>query len=690
MPPNLRSSIARVNQNKRVKAIALEVMGGRASVKLAGSSQVLYGLSITGGTVIAGQEVYVDYTTGQPVVHSYQEQTVSTTVTRIKTRVITTDPDFPGSGSSTQHTHTKEQIIDLLLPQTSEPQTGFYLTGYDDATGLFTSGSPTVSSGSPTEFSGNHNELDNLQGGKAGTPNPTMVSGGSEIIYTLNGTTYKAHIFTTSGSLILGNNVELEYLIVGGGGSTGGGVNGVCYDAPGGGGEVKTGTQEFSAGTISVIVGNETSGFNTNGNPSSLGNITCNGGNAGYVQGHGGASGDGHTGSARSGSTSGGAGGDNANSSGINGGNGTQSSIIGTPTYYGGGGAGAGYNVFGTPGLGTGVANSGGGGNGGNETHPNQKGFSGIVIVRYVYSDDWQAEFYHLKDNEYEFLQEIIATGGSNITGGSPIQEAPNDDIGYVRKNNEWASGDYRFTPTANSSESHGTTSNGSSITFAHTVTGGSDTILLVGVSSGNDAVTVSSVTYNGKALTKINEVGGGSFGRSQMWYRLLPDIGTYNVVVTFSGNTYGEAGAIAYDHVDQTLPFRNEVENTGADEITVVSSDGDLVVGMVSLWWNTSLGSDDAGQTSIWVATSDGSWQGLMSSKKGTESTILRWTLLTTYSSIMAISLHGSTGYQTALADYATGNYGLDSDANMKALYDLVMAMRTTLVNAGLMKGSQ
>lgn len=43
----------------------------------------------------------------------------------------------------------------------------------------------------------------------------------------------------------------------------------------------------------------------------------------------------------------------------------------------------------------------------------------------------------------------------------------------------------------------------------------------------------------------------------------------------------------------------------------------------------------------------------------------------------------------QAALAAYATGAFGLDSNANMQAMYDLVMAMRTVLVNTGLMKGA-
>ena len=43
----------------------------------------------------------------------------------------------------------------------------------------------------------------------------------------------------------------------------------------------------------------------------------------------------------------------------------------------------------------------------------------------------------------------------------------------------------------------------------------------------------------------------------------------------------------------------------------------------------------------------------------------------------------------QAAPAAYGTGVFGLDSEANMQALYDLVVAMRTAMVNAGLMKGS-
>ncbi len=43
----------------------------------------------------------------------------------------------------------------------------------------------------------------------------------------------------------------------------------------------------------------------------------------------------------------------------------------------------------------------------------------------------------------------------------------------------------------------------------------------------------------------------------------------------------------------------------------------------------------------------------------------------------------------QAAPAAYVTGAFGLDSNAHMQALYDLVVAIRTALVNSGIMKGA-
>lgn len=141
MQRNLRKTIAGVSQNKRVRAIALEVINGRATVKISGSSRPLYGLPVTGGEVVAGQEVFVDYTSGQPVVSSYREDApTSETVSRMRTRVVIPDPDVPLSGSD--HTHIQAQITDLihsatyirgrLVTMTGSPVDGDVITWDDD------------------------------------------------------------------------------------------------------------------------------------------------------------------------------------------------------------------------------------------------------------------------------------------------------------------------------------------------------------------------------------------------------------------------------------------------------------------------------------------------------------------------------------------------------------------------------
>jgi len=108
---------------------------------------------------------------------------------------------------------------------------------------------------------------------------------------------------------------------------------------------------------------------------------------------------------------------------------------------------------------------------------------------------------------------------------------------------------------------------NTASIAWLHTIGGGSNRMLVVGVtaeSSSSNAVQVSSVTYNGTALVKqIDEkatsTGGGFTSRVEIWILddvRLPGAGTYQVVVTFQG-TVAEtsSGAISLEDVDQSSP---------------------------------------------------------------------------------------------------------------------------------------
>ena len=118
-----------------------------------------------------------------------------------------------------------------------------------------------------------------------------------------------------------------------------------------------------------------------------------------------------------------------------------------------------------------------------------------------------------------------------------------------------------------------------SSRTFSHTIGSGSNRLLVVGVSIENDPTgpAVSSITYNGQGLTKIDSVevsSSGTMGRAELWYLLeadLPSSGSYNVVVTLSQSTNElAAGAISLTDVAQQAPeASNTNSNIGLDTIS-------------------------------------------------------------------------------------------------------------------------
>ena len=247
---------------------------------------------------------------------------------------------------------------------------------------------------------------------------------------------------TTNGGLTIGLGLEVEYLVVAGGGS--GGTAGDTSGTGGGGaGGLLQGRIQLSANNYQVVVGAggvapNTAGSSSvqgvNGQNSVFGNLTAVGGGGGgrfnqvgnaggsggggggrnwtsggagttsnsIVQGYAGGSARGETPTGRSagggGGGAGGAGGAGAQSSSVagNGGQGLANSITGTEVFYaGGGGGGAADNftaaVQGLGGVGGGGASStngtnglGGGGGGAGTFGRGGNGGSGVVIVRYL------------------------------------------------------------------------------------------------------------------------------------------------------------------------------------------------------------------------------------------------------------------------------------------------------------------
>ncbi|MEI6211880.1 MAG: Ig-like domain-containing protein [bacterium] len=270
-------------------------------------------------------------------------------------------------------------------------------------------------------------------------------TGGTVTNYTLGGTNWIAHIFTTVGStsITFAAGGTVEYLVIGGGGGGaggspqlyaggGGGAGGLITSVSGcysGGGTPGTGSTPNSAATVTagsyaVVVGGGgaaggSGGVGYNGQDSVFGNtgsefaIAKGGGgggrnSAGYAGGSGGGgatygniaggagtANQGFAGGNSGGADSGGGGGGAGNAglskdNGSHGGPGLPNTITGSSVMYAGGGGGSGDPANGNGGSGgggnyksAGTDGKGGGGGGGRET-VGGKGGSGIVIVRYV------------------------------------------------------------------------------------------------------------------------------------------------------------------------------------------------------------------------------------------------------------------------------------------------------------------
>ncbi|HEY6337463.1 MAG TPA: C25 family cysteine peptidase [Candidatus Sulfotelmatobacter sp.] len=109
-------------------------------------------------------------------------------------------------------------------------------------------------------------------------------------------------------------------------------------------------------------------------------------------------------------------------------------------------------------------------------------------------------------------------------------------------------------------------------LTFAHTTTATANRLLLVGVSisvTNSTGATVSSVTYNGTALTRQGfQNDAAPTRRVEIWSLLAPASGAATIVVNVNvptNNTVGVvAGATTFTDVDQTVPLGTFVSASG------------------------------------------------------------------------------------------------------------------------------
>ena len=124
----------------------------------------------------------------------------------------------------------------------------------------------------------------------------------------------------------------------------------------------------------------------------------------------------------------------------------------------------------------------------------------------------------------------------------------------------------------SSSSPPNGVTNN---LTWQHTTGNNPNRILIVGVGGAGNSV--SSITYNGTALTFLASQNTGDPGAVQVWYLKNPPVGTFTVVV--NGNIDYGAGATTYYNVDLTTPFGTITKNnsvaSGSQLSTTVTVSG-------------------------------------------------------------------------------------------------------------------
>lgn len=178
-------------------------------------------------------------------------------------------------------------------------------------------------------------------------------------------------------------------------------------------------------------------------------------------------------------------------------------------------------------------------------------------------------------------------------------------------------------------------------VTFSHTCTG-SDLLLRVGVSIWQfSGEAVSSITYNGDALSVVpSGTADSGAAHSELWFLINPDTGTHDVVVTLTGNAFGIlAGSVSFTDAHQTTPNGTAVTATGsgsAPSVVAGSASGELVQDVVTIE-NVGVLSVGAGQTARWNGTTGGGWaDGGSSTEPGDASVTMSWS--STGSSVWAI----------------------------------------------------
>jgi hypothetical protein len=117
--------------------------------------------------------------------------------------------------------------------------------------------------------------------------------------------------------------------------------------------------------------------------------------------------------------------------------------------------------------------------------------------------------------------------------------------------------------------------------TFGPTITvdAGSDRCMVVAVHGEGDGApgppSVSSITFNGDALTLYGRAARSDWSWAEIWYLVAPDVGSFTLTVTLSENESFSVKAVVAQGVDQSTPLATVVTATGSATTTTQTVSG-------------------------------------------------------------------------------------------------------------------
>ncbi|MFK7807458.1 MAG: CSLREA domain-containing protein, partial [Saprospiraceae bacterium] len=194
---------------------------------------------------------------------------------------------------------------------------------------------------------------------------------------------------------------------------------------------------------------------------------------------------------------------------------------------------------------------------------------------------------------------------------------------------------------------STGVLNNSNSVTFSHTTGAGTDRLLMVGVSAQQPGHQVTSLTYNGVALTRLGRYTHPSQTRVEIWYLIAPPVGTYNIVLNNSVNENAVIGAQSFADVNQTTPFGTPASSTGNGTLgnaSVTAAANEIVFGMVAFNNGDTDIVPGGSQTEYWDATVNSSIAGAASTQAGGGLTTAMYTSTSTNWTAAAVAILPNT----------------------------------------------